>query len=150
MLPASLVFCSTITPSFFARSLYTFGKPRDVDFLPLQIPHYFLKISLEHKRFVLLWVSAAILIKILSWRRTEGRLLPRRFPETENGEGSVAHWCEPCRAGLGAVLEGSAGLVGQWLLLWEWGIALHLLPEGSVCVFSSSSITAPDFTRFSL
>lgn len=55
MFPDPPVFSSTIMSPSLARSLYTFGKPNDVDFLLLQIPtNYFLKVPLEPEKFVLL------------------------------------------------------------------------------------------------
>lgn len=59
-------------------------------------------------------------------------------------------WRVPCEARLVVVLEGSAEVMGWWLLLWEWGIALHLLQKGCFSLFGISRITIPDFTGFSL
>ena len=63
---------------------------------------------------------------------------------------SKPRWCVPCEAGLVMVLEGSAEVMSWWLLLWEWGIALHLLQKGCFSLFGISRITVPDFTGFSL
>lgn len=67
----------------------------------------------------------------------------------QNGKTSKPRWCVPGKAGLVVALEGSAEVMGWWLLLWEWGIALHLMQKGCFSLFGISRITVPDFREFS-
>lgn len=149
MFPDPPVFSSRIMSPFLARNFYTFGMPSDVDFLPLQIPtNYFLKISLELERFVLLWWSAAILIQILSWRRQVG-CCPQKI-----GQGmvkaSMAPWPVPCGAGLGVVLScwasGCCCESGELLFIFcKRVLSLCLAAVASLCLtlqgFPSRSVT---------